>query len=234
MLSTARVDPQMSASVAENSGAEPGANTAAGARRRVWLGALRHLALVDGHFSDAERHQLEEQLEQEVPGESLENLALPGDEALGHRLGVGTPIAEEFLRSAVIVALADGYLSPRELDLLRHWSQLLGVAQELVLQLESDCGDDPQPNHRLLDPLRHWLEAIEPRDEAVARLLVRLIPAQCPFERDLVVFGRKLAHIPPMCKINPVYDQLMALRFRCLCFLEGEGPAGRAGSPTSG
>jgi hypothetical protein len=53
-------------------------------------------------------------------------------------------------------------------------------------------------------------------------MLVRLIPAQCSFERDLVLFGRKLAHIPPMCKINPVYDQLMALRFRCLCVLEGE------------
>jgi hypothetical protein len=29
-------------------------------------------------------------------------------------------------------------------------------------------------------------------------MLVRLIPAQCSFERDLVLFGRKLAHIPPI------------------------------------
>jgi len=200
------------------------------ARRRVWLGALRHLALVDGHLAEAERRQLEQQLEREVPGETLENLGLPGDEALAHRLGIGTPLAEEFLRSAVVVALADGYLSPLEVELLRHWSQLLAVGQELVAHLESDCGDDPAPNHRLLDPLRRWLEAIEPRDAAVARMLVRLIPAQCPFERDLVLFGRKLAHIPPMCKINPVYDQLMALRFRCLCVLEGEALPGRQGA----
>ena len=120
------------------------------------------------------------------------------------------------------LALADGYLSPLEVELLRHWSQLLAVGQELVAPLASDCGEEPQPNHRLLDPLRRWLEAIEPRDAAVARMLVRLIPAQCPFERDLLLFGRKLAHIQPMCKINPVYDQLMALRFRCLCVLEDE------------
>lgn len=34
------------------------------------------------------------------------------------------------------------------------------------------------------------------------------------------LFGWKLVHIPPMCKINPLYDQLVALRFRCLCRLE--------------
>ena len=193
------------------------------AMRHVWLGALRHLAQVDGHHLDAaERRQLEEQLARELPGESLDNLVLPGDEALCHRLGVGSATAEEFVRSAVIVALADGYLSEPELDLLRHWSQLLQVGEELVAQLQCDCSDNPEPATHLLDPVRHWLDAIEPREPAVARLLVNLIPAQCPFERDLVVFGRKLAHIPPMCKINPLYDQLMGLRFRCLCFLEGE------------
>jgi CDP-6-deoxy-D-xylo-4-hexulose-3-dehydrase len=36
-------------------------------------------------------------------------------------------------------------------------------------------------------------------------------------------FGWKLVHIPPMCKINPLYDQLVALRFRCLCRLEEVG-----------
>lgn len=195
------------------------------AMRHVWLGALRHLGQVDGHHLDAaERRQLEEQLARELPGESLDNLVLPGDEALCHRLGVGSATAEEFVRSAVIVALADGYLSEPELELLRHWSRLLQVGEDLVARLQSDCSEDREPAHHLLDPVRHWLEAIEPREPAVARLLVNLIPAQCPFERDLVVFGRKLAHIPPMCKINPLYEQLMGLRFRCLCFLEGETP----------
>ena len=43
--------------------------------------------------------------------------------------------------------------------------------------------------------------------------LARLIPAKGPFERDVKLFGWKLVHIPPMCKVNPLYDQLVALRF---------------------
>jgi hypothetical protein len=35
----------------------------------------------------------------------------------------------------------------------------------------------------------------------------------------VTLFGRKVVHIPPMCKINPLYEQLVALRFRCLCRL---------------
>ena len=218
----------MTTTRAPQSKADPDASPTAVARRRVWLGALRHLALADGqHLSAGEQQQLEEHLARELPGTTLESLVCPGDEALCHRLGVGSAGAEEFLRSAVIVALADGYLSEREVTLLQHWSRLLAVGEHLVAQLESDCSAVPLPNQRLLDPLRHWLDAIEPGDAALAHLLVTLIPAQCPFERDVVVFGRTLAHIPPMCKINPLYDQLMGLRFRCLCFLEGEEPAAR-------
>ena len=67
-----------------------------------------------------------------------------------------------------------------------------------------------------LDPLKHWLDGLDPGDERIASFIVHLIPAQCPFERDIILFGRKLVHIPPMCKINPLYEQLVALRFRCL------------------
>ncbi|NCJ06551.1 Mo-dependent nitrogenase [Synechococcales cyanobacterium C] len=52
-----------------------------------------------------------------------------------------------------------------------------------------------------------------------AHRICRLIPAQCPFERDIVVFGQTVAHIPPLCKLNPIYEELMTLRFRALCFL---------------
>lgn len=64
--------------------------------------------------------------------------------------------------------------------------------------------------------LKHWLDQWDPVDPHVAAFIVSLIPAQCPFERDIVLFGRKLVHIPPMCKLNPLYDQLVGLRFRCL------------------
>jgi len=71
----------------------------------------------------------------------------------------------------------------------------------------------------LLQKVRQWFDEIEIDNRRVARLIAKLIPAQCPFERDIVVFGRKIAHIPPLCKFNPLYDQFVGLRFRALCYL---------------
>ncbi|CAK6692359.1 Mo-dependent nitrogenase C-terminal domain-containing protein [Synechococcus sp. CBW1107] len=202
------------------------------ARRRLWLAALHQLALADGDFSPAEKRLLEEELTRELPGLSLNDLHHPGAAALVHRIGVGTPLAEEFLQSAVLVALTDGHVSAMELELLRHWSEVLQVGQEIIDELlrapavrvgtiDVRCDTDLHPAG--LDGVRRWLDGIEPSDPVVARFLVRLIPAQCPFERDVKLFGWKVVHIPPMCKINPLYDQLVALRFRCLCRLEESG-----------
>lgn len=77
------------------------------------------------------------------------------------------------------------------------------------------------PRHGvLIDRLRHWLDGIGPRSLLLARLLARLIPARCPFERNVVIAGRTVLRIPPLCQINPLFDELMALRFRALCRLE--------------
>ena len=173
------------------------------ARRHLWLAALHQLALADGQFAPEERRMLEQSLADELPGESLDGLHHPGDGALLHRLGQSTPEAEQFLRSAVVVALADGRLGEAELTLLRHWSELLQVGQAVVAELHEEQathGDSDSTMERL----RSWLDAQAPSDPAVARLLVKLIPAQCPFERDVVVLGRRLVHIPPMCRINPL------------------------------
>lgn len=207
---------------------------AVAARRRLWLAALHHLAIADGDFTREEQELLAAELERELPGECWEELHLPGGEALLHRFGAGTPLAEEFLRTAVLVALADGHISAAELEYLRLWSEVLQVGTTVIDELGSQgsasedgrggaihCDTEEHPG--LLDGVRHWLDGIEPTDPAVARFLVRLIPAQCPFERDVTLFGRKLVHIPPMCKVNPLYDQLVALRFRCLCQLEAAG-----------
>jgi tellurite resistance protein len=75
------------------------------ARRRLWLAALHQLAMADGDFSAAEEKLLADQLARNLPGLGLDDLHHPGDEALVHRFGVGTPEAEEFLQSAVLVAL---------------------------------------------------------------------------------------------------------------------------------
>jgi len=73
-----------------------------------------------------------------------------------------------------------------------------------------------------LNLLRQWLEAIEIHNPKLARFLCKMIPAQCPFERDIKLFGRLCFHIPPLCKLNPLYDQVVDIRFRCLCFLADE------------
>jgi len=67
--------------------------------------------------------------------------------------------------------------------------------------------------------VRRWLDQIEIRHPQLAHSICRLIPAQCPFERDIKILGHTLFHIPPLCKLNPVYDQVVALRFRALCYL---------------
>ncbi|OCQ97785.1 nitrogenase [Nostoc sp. MBR 210] len=71
-------------------------------------------------------------------------------------------------------------------------------------------------------PLRQWLNNIEVRDRELAHRLCQLIPAQCPFERDIKLFGKTILHIPPMCKLNPLYEEVVSLRFRALCYLADE------------
>ena len=70
-----------------------------------------------------------------------------------------------------------------------------------------------------LAPIRHWIDNIEVQDSTFAHRVARFIPSQCPFERDINVMGRTLFHLPPLCKLNPLYDQLVGLRFRSLCYL---------------
>ncbi|MGA9379870.1 MAG: Mo-dependent nitrogenase C-terminal domain-containing protein [Phormidium sp.] len=74
----------------------------------------------------------------------------------------------------------------------------------------------------LLQPLRQILDRIDVRDSELAHRLCEMIPAQCPFERDVKLFGRTLFHIPPLCKLNPLYEEVSYLRFRALCYLADE------------
>jgi hypothetical protein len=74
----------------------------------------------------------------------------------------------------------------------------------------------------LLQPIRRWIDRIEVRNPELARSVCKLIPSQCPFERDIRILGRTVLHIPPLCKLNPVYDEIVGLRFRALCYLADE------------
>ncbi|MCP6760332.1 MAG: Mo-dependent nitrogenase C-terminal domain-containing protein [Fischerella sp. CENA71] len=74
----------------------------------------------------------------------------------------------------------------------------------------------------LLETVRHWLESIEIHEPTIARILCKIIPANCPFERKIKLFGITVFRIPPLCKINPVYQQIINLRYKSLSYLVDE------------
>ena len=74
----------------------------------------------------------------------------------------------------------------------------------------------------LLERLRQWLEALEIRNYKVAQVLCKLIPSRCPFERKICLFDHTILYIPPLCKLNPFYEQLVMLRFKSLVYLADE------------
>lgn len=80
---------------------------------------------------------------------------------------------------------------------------------------------------RALNPIRKWLDSVEIENPQVAQIICRLIPANCPFARTVKFGNRVLFTIPPLCKLNPFYDQFVGLRFRSLICLDA------ASHPTS-
>ena len=60
--------------------------------------------------------------------------------------------------------------------------------------------------------IRQWLNNLEIQNVALAHFICRMIPTQCPFERDICFFGRTILHIPPLCKLNPLYANKKAFK----------------------
>lgn len=77
----------------------------------------------------------------------------------------------------------------------------------------------PPSSFDLLKPLRKKLDSFEIQNSRTAHLIAKMIPAQCPFERTVKVLGYTIIRIPPLCKLNPFYEEFVYLRFRALCFL---------------
>jgi hypothetical protein len=67
--------------------------------------------------------------------------------------------------------------------------------------------------------LRQWLNEVEINNATLAHVICKVVPTQCPFERDISLFGHTFFHIPPLCKLNPFYEEIVSLRFRALCYL---------------
>lgn len=74
----------------------------------------------------------------------------------------------------------------------------------------------------LLAPIRRWLNGFEIDNPQLAHRLCNIIPSTCPFEREIRILPQVIIRIPPLCKINPFYEELMSLRFRALSYLVDE------------
>ncbi|MCL1474209.1 Mo-dependent nitrogenase C-terminal domain-containing protein [Argonema antarcticum] len=208
----------------------------------AWLRGLLTLAWADGNFDDREQQLIASLTQDELaPSVDLGSLEPIGPAELAQVLGQNTDAAENFLRTAVMVALADGVYSVSEDEVLHKFCQALGQKEEVLEALRHTLYEDKaeapatlvshqggvpakeyiqgQPSRDALKPVRNWLEGLDIQDPRVARFLCKMIPSQCPFERDVTLFDHKVVHIPPLCKLNPLYDQLVGLRFRALSYL---------------
>jgi tellurite resistance protein len=203
----------------------------------AWLRGLLTIAWADGHC-DPEEQDVIDRLTPELTQLDDNTPFTPITAAeLASQLGLDPDTAENFLRTAVMVAIADGVYTHPEANVLQEFAQALACHPAILDHLQQTLYppnpiNDPNtaapasPLHppeqhavNVLNPVKEWLDGMSVQDPKLARLLCKLIPAQCPFERDVNLFGRKLIHIPPMCKINPLYEQLVGLRFRALSFL---------------
>lgn len=190
----------------------------------VWLRGLLSIAWVDGHFAPEEQALITTLIEQDLLSTiDLESAITISPTELAEILGPDPQMAENFLRTAVMVAIADGTYSLPEDQLLHQFCTALGqqpkILEPLRLTLSHRVNSASSLPPRLLSPLQDWLDRLEIQDPRLARFLCKMIPSQCPFERDVTLFGRKTIHIPPMCKLNPLYEQLVGLRFRALSYL---------------
>lgn len=79
------------------------------------------------------------------------------------------------------------------------------------------------PKFDIFAPLRQWVDGFEIKQSKPAHTICTLIPCTCPFERNVNFFGRLLFHVPPLCKLNPLYEELVSLRFRALTYLADNG-----------
>ena len=207
----------------------------------VWLRGLLTVAWADGHYDPEEQALITDLMQSDLvqaklpdgltdsltPAKQIEPVQ---PETLAGALGKASKAAENFMRTAVMMAIADGSYSSSEDQVLHQFCLALGLEPKILesLRLTLDYSPDStlegieqtEANHlEPLKPVQEWLDNLEVQDPRLAKFLCKMIPPQCPFERDIKLFGQKIVHIPPMCKLNPLYEQLVGLRFRALSYL---------------
>jgi len=219
---------------------------------KVWLRGLLSVAWADGNFEDTEKDMIHAMVESEfAPHVDFETLAPIEPAELAKELPLNTAAAQNFLRMAVMVAIANGVYSEAEDAKVMAFAEALSIDSEALTSIRTTLqglraldakvraldakatasANKPKLGQKVsnlgkavsdaepLKPARDWLEQLTIDDPRLARFVCKMVPSQCPFERDVTIFGHKVVHIPPMCKINPLYEQLVGLRFRALTYL---------------
>ncbi len=184
-----------------------------------------------------------------APSVTFDTLEPIEPQALADELQLDSRAAQNFLRMAVMVALSNGVYSEAENAQIIAFSEVLKLDPAVLTSLQStlqklsnagvgavkeaseaalEAATSESPLNKIggklssvepLKPVREWLDQLSVEDPRLARFVCKLVPSQCPFERDVKLFGSKTIHIPPMCKVNPLYEQLVGLRFRALTYL---------------
>ncbi|MEO0432255.1 MAG: Mo-dependent nitrogenase C-terminal domain-containing protein [Cyanobacteria bacterium J06656_5] len=218
---------------------------------KAWLRGLLAIAWADGEFDDQEKDLIHTMMDVEFAPKLDFKTFEPIKPADLATILTPNPIASEnFLRMAVMVAIADGVYSAAEDKILMEFCQALNLDTAILKSLQStlynlrQVKEEVQPGTSVsqevpvavaaaspltppapkegpdpLKPMREWLDQLQVDDPRLARFVCKMIPSQCPFERDVTLFGKKVVHIPPMCKLNPLYEQMVGLRFRALSHL---------------
>ncbi len=220
---------------------------------KAWLRGLLAIAWADGEFDAQEQELIHTMMDEDfAPGLDFETFEPITPVELAAVLKPNPVAAENFLRMAVMVAIADGLYSAAEDKVLMEFCQALNLDTAVLQALQStlynlrQIKEEVPPGTSLTDeketvpvaaaaspltppapktgpdplkPMREWLDQLQVQDTRLARFVCKMIPSQCPFEQDVTLFGKKVVHIPPMCKLNPLYEQLVGLRFRALSHL---------------
>lgn len=220
---------------------------------KAWLRGLLAVAWADGEFDEQEQALIHTMMDQDLaPAIDFETFEPITPAELAAVLKPQPVAAENFLRMAVMVAIADGLYSAAEDRVLMKFCQALNLDTAVLQALQStlynlrQIKEEVQPGTSSatvaaaapaaavasplkppapktgpdpLKPMRVWLDQLQVQDPRLARFVCKMIPSQCPFERDVTLFGKKVVHIPPMCKLNPLYEQMVGLRFRALTHL---------------
>lgn len=209
---------------------------------QIWLRGLLTVAWSDGQFDEAEKSMIHTMVESEfAPCTDFDSLE-PIEPAALADLELSPAAAQNFLRMSVMVALADGTYSEAEDKQIMTFADALALSPEELSTLQTTLSklkdiaatdhsdttlsettalpeDADKKGIHPLNSAREWLDHLSVEDPRLARFVCKMVPSDCPFERDVKVFGHKVVHIPPMCKINPLYEQLVGLRFRALSYL---------------